>query len=424
MIVTKEGRSEHGRAPDGRRLTLAMVLVGTLALTLLVQNLGWKQGWAAWGVATQEISWLDLRVVVGAAQTSREGGNPYVENPHDPMGRPFNYPSLWLVLLPLAGVSPSVTVLAGCAAMLAAVVALAATGRTTALGGGMIGLLLLSPALMLAVERGNTDLIVFALVGAGTALIGVGRRTHVCAGVGLLVLASMLKIYPVVALVVIVGWTASRARLAAGIGLAFCAGWFAWHGAETLVAIANTQIGALHSYGREVLPFALELRERSMGRFGGETDAGLTANLAGVVCAVGAAWRGWRMPAPAGTEPEWAETERARLGWLVGGGIFLATFAAGSSFSYRLWFLLLGVPWLLTTAARSDEPGWWARAAVGGLFLLCLGSGVWDLRLFWLGQGGGWILFAAGGALWVAALVNGWRNADAPTAGRGKDRDA
>ncbi len=145
-------------------MTLVLLLAGALAVTWLVQSRGWSRGWRTWGVATGEVSWLDLRVVAGAAQTRSEGGDPYVSNPHDPMGRPFNYPSLWLALFPATG---SVAVLAGGAAVVAAGVALLATGPTTGLAGGVIGLLLLSPALVLGVERGNTDLIVFALVGAG-----------------------------------------------------------------------------------------------------------------------------------------------------------------------------------------------------------------------------------------------------------------
>jgi hypothetical protein len=410
MSVTHPGPSEQRREPDGRRLTFAMMLAGALALALLVQNLGWKRGWAVWGVSTQELAWLDLRVVTGAVQTLREGGNPYVANPHDPMGRPFNYPSLWLRLFPGTGAAASVDGLAGSAAVLAAAAVLLATGRTTRTAGGVIGLLLLSPALTLAVERGNTDLIVFALVGVGAAVIGDGRSGRVYAGVGLLVLASLLKIYPVVSLAVLIGWKTSRARIAAVVGLVFCAGWFAWHGRETLVAIGNTQIGAIHSYGRTVLPFALDLRDRAMGRAGAAAGYALFANLAAVVCVLAAAWRGLKMAAE--TSAESPLTARARLGWLIGGGIFLATFAAGSSFSYRLWFLLPGVPWLVTTAERRDEPGRWARAATGGLLLLCFGSGVWDLRLFWLGQAGGWVAFAAGGALWAAALAGGWRSAE------------
>ena len=76
-------------------------------------------------------------------------------------------------------------------------------------------------------------------------------------------------------------------------------------------------------------------------------------------------------------------------------------YPAGASFNYRLWFLLLALPWLLPTAAR------WARIALASFFVLLFASAVWWVPLVWVAQAASWVLFAALTVL-LASCATSW----------------
>ncbi len=77
--------------------------------------------------------------------------------------------------------------------------------------------ILVSPAIMLAVERGNNDLLIFGLVSLASILLS-RRQVGMYAGAsGLLLFASILKIYPVFASLVFLRRERKRALI--GLGL-------------------------------------------------------------------------------------------------------------------------------------------------------------------------------------------------------------
>lgn len=60
----------------------------------------------------------------------------------------------------------------------------------------MFGAAVFSPAVMLALERGNNDLAVFVLVAAGVRVLGLAKP-GAFAGPALLFSAFVLKLFPV-----------------------------------------------------------------------------------------------------------------------------------------------------------------------------------------------------------------------------------
>src|ERR1022692_2977232 len=158
-------RPDPAQSHSGRVAAFAIVVFATVVIAWVLHRDGWQRGWQIFGVSTHDVAWLDLKVITSAAQTAAEGGNPYVANPHDPTGRPLNYPSPWLLIFS-GHFTP--------AGLAAVALGFAAAAFGTVLlwmksfsmrAGVFVGLLLISPSLLLAVERGNTDLPIFALVG-------------------------------------------------------------------------------------------------------------------------------------------------------------------------------------------------------------------------------------------------------------------
>src|SRR5258708_10000214 len=78
---------------------------------------------------------------------------------------------------------------------LAIVVALL-KGRS-AVDGVIASIALISPSMMMAIERGNIDLSIFALVGGAALLVAENKPIRVGIATALIGLAVVLKLYPV-----------------------------------------------------------------------------------------------------------------------------------------------------------------------------------------------------------------------------------
>ena len=385
-------RSDLAQFHKGRLAAFAIVLFATLVIGLVVHRHGWQRGWQLFGVSTHNVAWLDLRVITAAAQTAAEGGNPYLANPHDPTGRAMNYPSLWLRIFP--GELSPVTL-----AAVALGFALAAFGTSLlwmksfgARAGAFVGLLLLSPSLLLAVERGNTDLAMFAVVGVSLLALDSRDRLPGYLGIFGLSLASVLKLYPAIALVFVAVAGPGTLRRVAQFALVIFAVWLGLHWSETTASLRNTQIGGVHSYGRTVLPFALELYARAHGQVLDRAPLDLLANVLAAVILAAMGWFGFKLAAK--TQLPEPITHR-EVGFLTGASIYVLTFLAGSNFNYRLWFLLFTLPWLLPKAGQDHPAVRWARIALASFFVLAYASAVWWVPLVWVAQAASWVLFAA-----------------------------
>lgn len=321
-----------------------------------------QERWRRVGVLAQERTFMDLYLFPGSRATLAQGGDPYTANPGDPWRRLYNYPRIWLGFMRFPA---DAAVIGGIGLGLAALAAGTWAwylGRLTAGQGLLAGLLFCSPAVMLGVERGNTDLIIFALLAAGAILgpASSGARTWLARG--LWFAAALLKLYPVLA------WAAwcrrpwDRAlRLLVPAGLAFAA-YLLVQAHEIRTGLSNTAAGWVLSYGVRV-PAKAMTQFWTYYRLGqlDEAALGRVFTLAAVLLVLlgGLVGRRWRLA----VRPGAGHT----LGFVAGASIYVGTFLAGNSFNYRLIFLLLTLPWLWRAAMA---PGAAGRTAVLLLVLL------------------------------------------------------
>ena len=305
--------------------------------------------WALLGVPALNRTFGDLRVVTSAWDCSRLGYDVLVGNPCDPWGRAMNYPRLWL-LPGWFGLGQSATNAIGivlCATFLAAVLAL--VGRLDLPKTGVYGAALASPAVLLGIERGNIDLAIFALCVVGVLAIQRAGSMSTAVGVLVLLLATMLKLYPVFALIILV----PRARLA--IGALVIALLYALLIRSDLALISTgTPRSLVYAYGIEPLGATFRLNP---------VVAGLL--LIGVVLLFST-----RSLARGAAED--AVPSLARDAFVMGSAIFVGTSLIGSNWAYRLMFLLLTIPQLLD----------WVRIA--RTRSLAIGIGVMVMAALWL----------------------------------------
>lgn len=366
---------------DGRLVLAALVGCYFVVLAVLAARGGIAPAWRELGVPAAAQSFLDLRSVTSGWECTRAGVEIIPVNPCDPYGRPANYPSLWMAPAEL-GLGEGSTVYLGIATALVFLASvLVAVGRLGLWEALVYAAAACSPAVMLGVERGNADLLVFALVVLALALFRRGVSGRALAH-GVLVLAAMLKLFPLFALGVLLRQRRSWALAGAGAALLVLAVYGVVNAGEIRAIGASVPQEVPYSYGIGVAVDAAQLAVRRIASAPdalGSPAAGVLAHLvvgmAGLALAALLAWHRRDLRRPSVAEEEPPRARRDLDAFWAGAGIFVATFALFNNYDYRLVFLLLTLPQLLrwTREPRPLMP--FAGAALAGVLVsLWLGT--------------------------------------------------
>ena len=284
---------------------------------------------ATLGIPTMQPRFVDVRVITGAAVALAEGLDPLQENPGDPLHRPLNYPRVWLLPARL-GLGPddsealALTFLALFAAGVLSLTRLA-TSWPRAL---VLTALSWSPVTWLAMERANTDLVVFASLAAAAALWR-RRPAWATAVVGL---GTVLKLYPVFAATALLGVPRRAARRLGGALLFGVAVYGATIWRDLSAIRANSAVWNRISYGITQLPDAVAPTP-GLPRL--PLLVGAASLLVAAAAAASQARRHVHLPA--------APTP-ALHAFRSGAAVVVGTFCIGSNFDYRLLALLLVAP--------------------------------------------------------------------------------
>jgi hypothetical protein len=335
---------------DGRWVAAGVVAAFLITVYICGTRTDFVTAWARVGVEHLSPNFADLRFLTSGLETTRVGGDPLRLNAFDPWLRPINYPRIWLALSYL-GLGTKHTATLGvllAAGFYAAVLFL--VGRITVPQGLIYAVLLCSPPAMLAVERGNVDLIIFTLLVAAALLF------HRAAGAYcyfLITAASMLKLYPMCGFVIGLRERRHQGLVLLALGLTAFALYAYCIRTDIDLMVANTPQIKEISYGRRVLfeklvtmKFAIPIEFWSKIAFLGSI---LMATLASLIV----------------KRPEFSS--RAGTMMAIGAGIYAGTFVMMNNFNYRLIFLLFLVPQLLEWRARRDAYRW-----IGGACLVTI----------------------------------------------------
>ncbi len=308
---------------------------------------------------------VDLTDMTNAWQCAREGVNMFVANSCDP-GQRFDSPPIWLWLRFL-GLGPGDTNVLG---VLIATVFIAAALSVLPRGARAIdavayGVVLCSPAAMLGIAHGNVDIVVFSVLVAALLLFR-GRGLGGVLGHGLLLLAAMLKLFPIFAAGVLLRQQRRRALLGfGGVALAFIAYALA---IRSDIHVIQHRVGQLNDISFGIFIFVDWLARGASGALGNHSYRdwanGITVLIV-VMAVVAFGRRRAQLSSPA------TEDGRRRLDLFVAGaGVYIATYYYIRNFDYRLAFLLLAVPQLLDwTRARSKLAIVTLGALVGTVWL-------------------------------------------------------
>jgi Glycosyltransferase family 87 len=336
---------------DGRVLAGAAVAVFFLVFT----SFSYVHGSAPWrsiGVDARKTRFEDLQSVTSSWDCTRRGIQAFPSNPCDPYGRPANYPRMW-THFGVFGLGLGDTVPLGIAlGVIFYLAALLVAGPLSAREGVLYAALLLAPATLLGVERGNVDLLMFALVALGVGLV---RRTP-WGGAAPIVLAGVLKLFPAFGLAVLVR---RRKRWAALVVAVVVLGAYVLGTLDDIRTLRRVIPRVVqNSYGAGVVSQALSKAGVSWAQSAAESrDIRVAVIVLGAFAAAGL------VALARGRRARVASELRLDAFW-AGASIYAGTYLFGNNFDYRLVFLLFCVPQLCTWARQGGSPAPWPAAAV------------------------------------------------------------
>jgi hypothetical protein len=340
---------------DGRAVLL--LAATAYALVVAVPRVLWDVDMWHWlGVPRGPSLFFDTRNITAAWECRRLGYDPLVDNPCDPWNRPMFYPRAWLLLRWL-GLDQSHTTALGALIVVLFLASLCLlVGRISGGEGIVVAAAVCSPAIALALERANMDVVLFALLVLAVVLWRRGTDLSMALSPLLVLVAAIGKLYPVFGLPAYAFLRNRRAALVAGIsGLAFLAYVALTFGDVKTVASTATQ-GQYYSYGARIL--IGQAYHTLVGH--NWQGASLVAQAIAMTLLLLLATLVWvwcrRRLGPATQRASQPPTS-ALLAFYLGALIYLGTFAVFKNYDYRLVYLLLTLPQLI---------GWIRRGQPGG----------------------------------------------------------
>lgn len=336
---------------SGKKL-LILLLAGLAVLTGLLFLFKGADAWQFWNIPTLEPPFADARILTASSESYALGYDPEINNPRDPLDRPFNLPSIWKLIF-LTGINQSFTAaLAGFFIACFFLALILFPARLSLPAAVLSALAAFSPPVMLAIERGNVDLFVFFI--CALALVTMERKWVLSSA--LMGFAVLLKIYPLFGLSSFLGMERTRFyKFATAMTIAFLI-----YAALTFNnfrhIFSNTEKGFTVSYGAAVLPlFIGQLTQSRTLMAAAVVGAYLLVFLILAACLYFVDRCNELLP---------VEETASLAAFRLGAGIYLGTFLLGNNWDYRLIFLLFTLPQLVEWARHSRMAGYTLSAVL------------------------------------------------------------
>lgn len=353
------------------------------------------------GVPAWRTPFLDSGAIAAALECHRAGINVFRIDPCDVLGRLYAYSPLWLRadFLPVTtGWTPYIGL------TFASLFFWALTQLPEVRGG--LGLLLIaaasvSPPVLFALERGNNDLIVFALAATAMTLFQKSAMARLL-GTATVAFAAALKYYPGALLIGVLREQPRRCILLIGTTLAVLALAVLLDFREVLAALRCIPTGNPFSRGfsATVIPFGL----RDVLGLPRHMATGLL--LALCLGSVSIAWVQARE-----LQNDLADIGDAELTFLTGGAALIVGcfFLSEMNFEYRCIMLLFVIPGLLSVRRLNTSSRRLASITLA-IIMFLLWQPISDVLHVWIfvwafeAVGWWWVVTILAAVLWHAVL--------------------
>lgn len=360
--------------PPARIGSGAIISTGLLAafafLLCCDQFVGWDATWRSVGVTPLSPHFFDTHVVIDYAACAAQGVDPYVPQACNPAN--FNIPPIWLWIgkigLYQSFPAPLLASLQIAAAIAVIIVLLKGRSATD----GVIALVaLLSPSVLMGIERANSDLLILALVGSAALAYNDEKGYRPYGALALAYVATILKLYPF--FTVAVGCRLTRKSLFFAIALGVLSQiYFITIFHDLLLIRRNVPTTFMLSYGYKAIFLGIDHLRVEAGlspiALADTWFPALTAASA-VLLALVIAMTQFKTT----TTRFSVGDSRAGTAFYFGSGIYCGTFLLGTNFIYRLIFLLLCLPQFQDWGSQTAEQNSW----LGRIFVTILLAILW-----------------------------------------------
>ncbi len=377
-------------------------LSALIVLLCLGQIVGWDATWRTFGVTSLQPPFFDTHVVIDYAKCASQGVDPYIPHACNPAN--FNIPPIWIWI----GRVGNSAVWFSCGMIAAAAAIIIALFRGRPAADGVIALIgILSPSVLMGVERGNADLLIFAITGAAALIYNNERIGRHFWATMLVTLAIILKLFPMFTIAL----AARRGRrdllyavLLSAISFIYLIAIYKY----ILLIRSNVPTTFILSYGYKSLFLGLDhLRSEADLPPLGLADTWVPILVTGfmLACASAAALGNLYSSGV----PCKVATNVAGTAFVFGSSIYCGTFLLGTNFIYRLTFLLLCLPQLQDWCRQDRKNGelmrWLLLTVLAVLWLN--GSANGHTTFLIMPQLVDWVLFSGFAAILISnALGN------------------
>lgn len=321
---------------DEKKVFLIVFILACLSIGASILLNGWFTTWTALHIPSLVPPFADMRTVQGAILSDKQGLDPQISNPGDPWARAMDYPKIWFWIAKLFQLNNETNyiVFVGIYVLAYLVSCFLLLRKFPSV---YLLLAIFSWPSLLAVERGNNDLLAFVLILAGIALSqGYFRAISI-------LLATVLKVFPVVSVVTL----AKKPKLFILLALLSAIYFIGIAGQLKVLQGGNTALtdpaAIFAAYGFEA--HMLMIRQIIRGQPVAVYTL-LKYGLIGVSLGLSVAISRIKSLKPASSSPFKTDL------FIAGGSLFAGTYLVTSNWDYRLIFLLLCIPYILSIQSR------------------------------------------------------------------------
>lgn len=319
----------------GKKLFILLVASGITIILGSFLILGFDKTWRIWNLPTKQPVFYDLRLITAGAESYSKGYDPAYNNPFDPEQRLFNYPRIWYIIL-TSGIDQHSTDILGILLALGFFICIVTfrgeIDKTTAIIQTMI---VFSPAVLLGLERGNVDILIFILLSIALFIKDYSRTLSFL----VFLLSIALKIFPIFGIGYLLDGNRRSIKYII-IGILSTAAYMLFSLDDMRHIFAVTQKGADVSYGVSVLPTKLSPYLGDYFKTIKLLFFIIAAGLVLIICYL--ALR---------NKDQIFNMDSQHLSMFrLAAGIYICTFLLGNNWDYRLMFLIFAIPQIVSWA--------------------------------------------------------------------------
>jgi hypothetical protein len=289
---------------------------------------GWTETWSHLGVPTMKPIFADLRTVQGAYDSIALGFDPQIANPGDPWNRPLNYSKLWLGIGEIINIKNESNYVLFVSSYVF-IYLLSFFNLLKNFPSFFMLICFFSGSSLLAIERGNIDLIIFSLLFTSVFLKRDSFKSL------FIFFATILKIYPIFASVIIM-----KNRKIFYLFTIICLLFLGLNYQEIIKMKDATPISIPMSYGAANIS-AIFMKYLNLK---------ISSNLIGIfMVALGFLIYRIKFIKTAITmnfSPNKDNKKLIQDLFLIGASIYICSFLLVSNFDYRLIFVILCIPYI------------------------------------------------------------------------------